>query len=168
MELRSLSESDMDQALLAQKELAVDQFDFLLSYDPGDDWTDFLVDLEAIRQGRDLSVGRVPATFLIAEVDGSIVGRVSIRHNLNTFLRTVGGHIGYAVRPQFRRRGYAHQILKLALLEAKRLGIDQVLVTCEADNHASRSTIENCGGVREAPLAADTATTAKLRYWIDT
>jgi predicted acetyltransferase len=168
MQLRGPTESDRDQALLAQKELAAEQFDFLLSYDAEEGWGSFLENVESARRGEDLPDGRVPATFLIAEVDGNLVGRVSIRHNLNPSLRTVGGHIGYAVRPQFRRRGYAQRILKLALLEAKQLGIHEVLVTCDADNHASRSTIENCGGVLEAPLATDTATTSKYRYWIGT
>ncbi len=162
-----MTESDMDQALLAHEELAADQKDFLLSYDPGIDWTDFLENIEDTRQGRNFPDGHVPATFLIAEVEGNLVGRVSIRHSLNPYLRTVGGHIGYAVRPQFRRRGHAQQILKLSLIEAKQLGIDHVLVTCDADNHASRTTIERCGGVLEAALATDTATRVILRYWID-
>ncbi len=157
----------MDQSLLAHEELAADQKGFLLSYDPGIGWTDFLEKVEDTRQGHNLPDGHVPATFLIAEVEGNLVGRVSIRHSLNPFLRTVGGHIGYAVRPQFRRRGYAQQILKLSLIKAKRLGIDHVLVTCDADNHASRTTIERCGGILEAPLATDKVTTMKLRYWID-
>jgi predicted acetyltransferase len=50
---------------------------------------------------------QVSSTFLLAEVDGDIVGRVSIRHELNAYLPSVGGHIGYAVRPAYRRRGYA-------------------------------------------------------------
>ncbi len=141
MKLRLLSESDKDQALLAQEELAAEHFDFLLGYDPQVDWTGFLENVEDIRHGRNVPTGQVPATFLIAEVDGNLVGRVSLRHQLNPFLRTVGGHIGYAVRPQFRRQGYAQRILELSLAEAKRLGIDQVLVTCDADNVASKTTI---------------------------
>lgn len=164
MELRLLSKSDEDQALLAHTELAAEQFDFLFSYDDGLDWVEYLEKVEDTRQGRDLPEEHVPATFLIAEVDGDVVGRISIRHSLNSFLRTVGGHIGYAVRPQFRRRGYAQEMLKHALVEAKRLGIDHVLVTCDADNLGSRTTIERCGGVLEAPLAADTAETPRLRY----
>ncbi|WP_196884719.1 GNAT family N-acetyltransferase [Arthrobacter sp. CAN_A214] len=168
MELRRLTEFDMDQALLAHEELAAEQFDFLFSYDPVDDWANFLANLEATRQGRNLPDGRVPATFLIAEVDGNLVGRVSIRHSLNPFLRTVGGHIGYAVRPRFRRQGYAHQILTLSLVQARELGISRVLLTCDADNIASRTTIEKCGGALEASPLAGSDVPGKLRYWIDT
>ena len=40
--------------------------------------------------------GLVPATFLVADVDGVLVGRTSIRHELDEFLAREGGHIGYA------------------------------------------------------------------------
>lgn len=168
MELCRLTEHDEGQALLAHEELAAEQFDFLLSYDTGTDWMQYLKKIEDTRQGRNLPDGHVPATFLVAKVEGDLVGRVSIRHNLNPYLRVVGGHIGYAVRPQFRRRGYAEQILKLSLTEAQKLGINRVLVTCDAHNQASKRTIERCGGELEPPLAADgAAATRKLRFWID-
>jgi predicted acetyltransferase len=62
---------------------------------------------------------RVPATFLVADVDGAIVGRVSIRHELNDHLTHFGGHIGYGVRPAHRRRGYATEILRQSLVIAR-------------------------------------------------
>lgn len=94
------------------------------------------------------------------------MGRVSIRHHLNPALRLVGGHIGYSVRPGFRRNGYAGQILDLALIEARGLGIGEVLLTCDANNLASRRVIESHGGVPEAAIGQDTR--FKLRYWITT
>lgn len=166
IELRLLSESDKDQALLAHKELTGEQFDFLFGYDDGLDWAEYLEKVEDTRQGQNLPEEHVPATFLIAEVDGDVVGRISIRHRLDPFLRTVHGHIGYAVRPQFRRRGHAQEMLKHALIEAKRLGIDHVLVTCDNNNLGSRITIERCGGALEAPQAVEGSTADKLRYWI--
>ena len=43
--------------------------------------------------------GYVPATTLWW-VDGiEFIGRIQIRHRLTTYLREVGGHIGYDVRP---------------------------------------------------------------------
>jgi predicted acetyltransferase len=168
MELRLLSELDKDQALLAHKELAAEQFDFLFSYDDGLDWVEYLEKVDDLRQGQNLPEEHVPATFLIAEVDGDLVGRISIRHRLNPFLRTVGGHIGYAVRPQFRRRGHSQEMLKHALVEAKHLGLNDVLVTCDADNLGSKTTIERCGGVLEELQAIGGSAADKLRYWITT
>lgn len=52
--------------------------------------------------------------FAVRERDGRIVGMADIRHVLNRFLRTYGGHVGYGVRPSERRKGYATQILGMA------------------------------------------------------
>jgi len=97
----------------------------------------------------------VPSTFLFAFDASRIIGRVSIRHELNEFLLRVGGHIGYVVVPEFRRQGYAtailHQSLKIAHDE---LGIGRVLVTCDDDNVGSIRTIEKNGGVLENVLTS--------------
>ncbi|MFD6812884.1 GNAT family N-acetyltransferase [Enteractinococcus coprophilus] len=47
----------------------------------------------------------------MVEVDGEIIGRVSTRHKLNEYLLNFDGHIGYAIAPEFRGRGYTKQIL---------------------------------------------------------
>jgi len=86
--------------------------------------------------------------FAVRKTDGRIIGTVDIRHNLdNEFLSKYGGHIGYAVRPSERRRGYATQILKMALKHAKSIGLSSVMLGCYSDNLASIRTIEKCGGV---------------------
>jgi len=106
--------------------------------------------------------GRVPATFLLAEVDGAIVGRVSIRHELNDYLERFGGHIGYAVRPAHRRRGYGRAILRQSLDVARSVGLSRVLLTCDDTNAASVRIIESCGGLLEDVVAADEGTPASL------
>ena len=63
--------------------------------------------------------GHVPSTFLVADVGGVIVGRTSIRHELNEFLAREGGHIGYGVLAEHRRRGYATEILRHSLVVAR-------------------------------------------------
>jgi len=64
----------------------------------------------------------VPSTFLFAFDASRIIGRVSIRHELNEFLLRVGGHIGYVVVPEFRRQGYAtailHQLLRSHMMNS--------------------------------------------------
>ena len=67
-----------------------------------------------------------PSTFLFGFDGSRIVGRVSIRHELNDFLLREGGHIGYVVVPEFRRRGYATAMLRRSLEIARHdLGIDR-------------------------------------------
>jgi predicted acetyltransferase len=80
---------------------------FGLGYTPGMPFEEYLDSVRRARCGIDLDEGLVPATFLIAEVDGAIVGRTSIRHELNDYLFHFGGHIGYCVVARHRRRGQA-------------------------------------------------------------
>jgi len=90
--------------------------------------------------------GYVDATHYYAIVDGEIVGTINLRHRLNDYLRNYGGHIGYAIVPDQRRKGYAREMLRLCLLEAATKGIPEVIITCAAANEPSRRTIESSGG----------------------
>lgn len=145
------------------EQLADERFQFLLADGP---WPHVLAQIEWESRGVGLPEGRVPADFLVAEVDGRPVGRVSIRHRLNEFLLQEGGHIGYAVAPEFRRRGYATAIVREAVKRLAALGVDRVLVTCDDGNHASAGTIEKAGGVLEDVRPIASGGPPKRRYWI--
>ena len=165
--LRPLADNDEEQARQAHKELAPEGFEFLLNLEQGEPWPVYLDRLERLRQGIDLSEGWVPATFLVAEAEGQVVGRVSIRHELNAFLADVGGHIGYGVRPGFRRRGYATSILRQSLAIAASLGLARVLVTCDDDNVGSARVIESCAGVLENVSPGRDGSPPRRRYWVN-
>jgi predicted acetyltransferase len=143
---------------------------FLHYYTAGMDYCRYLDVLTEQDKGMALPTPQhVASTFLFAFVAGRIVGRVSIRHALTPLLERVGGHIGYAVLPEFRRRGYATEILRLALPIARVKGgnLRRVLVTCDDDNVASIRVIEKNGGVLENVVNAPELDTPKRRYWID-
>jgi predicted acetyltransferase len=164
MKLRPLTLADEAQALQAHSELAADNFEFLLGYTDGMAWPDYLQILDNLFTGTNLPEGKVPATFLIAENDGELVGRTSIRHELNDFLFSVGGHIGYGVRPTYRRQGFATEILKQSLTYINQIGITDVLVTCLDGNVGSSSVIESQGGTLENKVEYEGA--LWRRYWI--
>lgn len=167
LRLRPLRGADEHAFVAAHRETArADGFTFGLGYPDGMAWKEYLARLEAHRCGQQLPPGRVPATFLVAEVSGLIVGRTSIRHELNDGLLREGGHIGFGVLPSHRRRGHATEILRQSLVVARAIGVDRVLVTCDAHNVASAKTIERCGGTLGSVVATERRP-AKRRYWID-
>jgi predicted acetyltransferase len=105
-------------------------------------------------------------TYWLVEHDKVLLGVSNLRHRLTPALQTKGGHIGFGVRPSQRQRGHATRLLALTLLEARSLGIDRVLLTCDKDNAASARVILRNGGILDTETTgSDDHTT--LRYWID-
>lgn len=163
--LRPFTPEDEPAAVAAHAAFVADGFTFLLGYDDGMPWPEWIRDIEATRAGADLPPGRVRAAFLAAELDGTLVGRVSVRFELNEWLAREGGHIGFGVLPAFRRRGYGTEILHRAVEVAHGEGIDRILVTCDEDNIGSATVIERCGGVFERTATSEDGVPIR-RYWI--
>lgn len=111
--------------------------------------------------------GLVPdSTFFCIDEDRKVmVGAVNIRHYLSEYLLLYGGHIGDGIRPSERRKGYATQMIGLALKECKKFGIEKVLLVCDKDNIGSVKSIIRNGGVLEDELCKDEKIIQ--RYWID-
>ena len=111
--------------------------------------------------------GLVPSSTYLAvrEKDNYIVGMIDIRHYLNEYLTQVGGNIGYGIRKTERNKGYAKQMLKLALEKCKDLKIKKVLITCDEDNIASEKVILSANAKLEDIRNVDGEN--KKRFWID-
>lgn len=111
----------------------------------------------------------VPSTiyFLMDENETKIIGAVDIRHWLNENLLLQGGNIGYGIRPSERRKGYATQMLFLALEKCKELNIKKALVTCDKGNLSSSKVILNNGGILINEVKGENGETIQ-RYWIKT
>jgi predicted acetyltransferase len=168
LRIRPLTDADEEAALAAHRELAAEGFPFLLGHNPGEPWSGFVARLAAQRRGLELREGWVPATFLVGEADGEIVGRVSVRHALTEWLARYGGHVGYAVRPAFRGRGYARQLLRRSLVVAADAGITEAMVTCDDVNVASAAVIERCGGILVDRIPAEDGGSLVRRYRLPT
>ncbi len=104
----------------------------------------------------------------IREADDKLIGMIQIRHELNDFLRKAGGHIGYAIRPTERKKGYATEMLRLGLLECDKLGLKQVLITCIDSNIGSEKTILNNGGEFFETYYEQGRDVTLKKFWVDT
>ena len=115
-----------------------------LSYPEFQAW---LVQMEDYSKGLKMPDWMVPSTEYWFIVDDEIVGNIRIRHYLNEALKNGAGHIGYAIAPQYRGKGYAKLMLAEMLKAAKSTyQLKEVLITTHIGNVASRKTIEDCGG----------------------
>lgn len=130
------------------------------------DYHDFDYYLEHLEH-KTATVDRVPDSvfFLLDNDRDRLLGAVNIRHYLNDELLREGGHIGDGIRPSERRRGYATEMIRLALIECKKLGIDRVLMTCDKDNIGSAKSIVKNGGVLENEFVNSDGE-IEQRYWI--
>lgn len=168
MELRLPREGEEAEFLRAHHATTPHAPTFLHHYQEGMPFGRYLDLLGAYARGEQLPPHLVPETFLFAFNATRIVGRVSLRHELNEPLLRLGGHIGYVVVPGFRRQGYATAILRAALdIAFNRLGIPRVLLTCDEDNVGSIKVIETNGGVLENVVRDPALVVPRRRYWIE-
>ncbi|TIP34508.1 MAG: GNAT family N-acetyltransferase, partial [Mesorhizobium sp.] len=103
--------------------------------------------------------------------DGEAAGSIGLRWQKGTSALPphVLGHIGYAVMPWKKGRGYATEALRLMLHEARAVGLDYVEITTDLDNLASQKVVLANGGIlvgRFAKVAAYGGAES-LKYRID-
>ncbi|MBU0279389.1 MULTISPECIES: GNAT family N-acetyltransferase [unclassified Gemella] len=107
----------------------------------------------------------VPANTFVLIIENKIVGIINLRHELNDYLFNFGGHIGYSVRHDERRKGYAKLMMKKCLeFSFDNLKLDKILVTCDSENIASEKTILASGGILENIVNEGDKLTK--RHWI--
>jgi predicted acetyltransferase len=142
--------------------------DYLAKYDQVmNDFPSFVRHLRDQAQGTGLPPGWVPATtYWMLRSDRRLIGEASLRHRLTPALEDFGGHIGYAIRPSDRNKGYGTNLLRLMLRQAQQAGIHRVLITCDPANVSSVRVIEKNGGNLASQTIAHTGRMT-ARYWID-
>ncbi len=120
----------------------------LKNYKP--DYNDFLNLLDRCHNGIGLTEKQVPSTlFILKELNGNVLGALSLRHYLSDDLRNYGGHMGYGIRPSKRNNGLGKKLLALGLLNAMEFGLQKVFIHCDKDNIASSKVIEGNNGILE-------------------
>lgn len=99
------------------------------------------------------------------------IGGISLRIGSNREIDMFTGNIGYHVYPPARGHHYAERACRLVLPIARRHGMEQMWITCNPDNIASRRTCERLGATlveivaipKDHPFQSR-GETAKCRY----
>ncbi len=166
LELRQLEVGDEPsfRSAVNEFEMETPPWEFAFQYDHNESFQSYVERVHSWPQGVE---NFVPSSYLIAVVEGKIVGRVSIRHELNDFLRQYGGHVGYGVVPSERRNGYATEILKQSLGFCRDLGLKKIMISCDIDNVGSQKVIEKNGGDFEKTTELSDLEIQKRIYWIE-
>ena len=114
-------------------------------------------------------VGRCQGkTFLLVrESDNKIVGTINVRWNLNEAMLQFGGHIGYEIRPTERRKGYNKINLYLGMIEARKVGLEKVMLDCDVNNLGSDRTLKALGGKLERTEIDPSDGILTKVYWFD-
>ena len=106
-------------------------------------WLKGKVDLA---KGINIPEGFIPCTTYWVILDDKIIGLANIKHYLNDNLRKKGGHLGLAIAKEYRNKGIGFKITKLLIEKARdEFNIDDILLTNEPDNIASRKLCEKLG-----------------------
>ena len=116
----------------------------------------------------DVPAHLVPATqfIFVRKSDNRLVGMLQVRHKFNDYLEKYAGHIGYSVRPSERRKGYAKEMLKMALPFCREIGLEKVLISCIDGNIGSEKTILANGGIYESTVHEPNDNVDLKRFWI--
>ena len=107
------------------------------------DYRKWLTWLEQVRAG----ASQYPATecVLALRKDGAVAGILSLRPGLTSEEARKWGHIGYAVAPALRNRGYAGQMLAWGVDRLAEHGLKEVAACCYASNLPSCRVLEKAG-----------------------
>lgn len=176
MELREVTKQDeekivemYEEYMLSELIPGIDRFEGIRDFEKleklsFDDWMD---DLEKNKYEENLPESYSPHTLYLAINDNNkIVGAIGIRWKQVPVLMTYGGLIGYSIRPSQRGKGYASEMLKLALEKFKNTDIENILITCKDFNIPSKKVIEKNNGIYENSYYNKDDGFTYLRYWI--
>ncbi|HVT14465.1 MAG TPA: GNAT family N-acetyltransferase [Fimbriimonadaceae bacterium] len=82
---------------------------------------------------------------MIERASGAKAGGLRLRFAETEELVLYGGQIGYGVDEPFRGRRFAARSVRLLLPVARLAGMEELWVTCDPENIASRRSIERAG-----------------------
>lgn len=134
------------------QELPADENGFINSA-AGKSYEEYLTWLKGVvansQQAGIIDGWKVPQSTYWLYLDDQPIGYGKLRHFLTDHLKESGGHIGIAIHPKQRGRGYGTYFIRQLLEEGRKLGIEKLLCTVKNQNVASiKAAIAN-GGIVE-------------------
>ncbi len=111
------------------------------------------VRLRFIRIVRPAARGIAPYFHFRILADRNDVGHINLRIGDSEHIRRVVGHVGYGIRKRFRGHHHALSACR-ALAPFARLQRQELLITCDPNNHASRRTLEQLVGGAQGELVS--------------
>lgn len=176
MKLREVTKQDKEKIMEMYEEYmlselipGIDRFEGIRDFEKIRElsFEEWIENLEKNKYEKNLPDSYSPYTLYLAiDNNNEIVGAIVIRWKQVPTLMTFGGLIGYSVRPSQRGKGYASEMLKLALDKFENISIDNILITCKDFNLASKKVIEKNGGIFENTYINKDDGYTYLRYWI--
>ena len=117
--------------------------------DEYDDWKNHIFeDYKNLEKGVNLPQGFVPSiTYWVVEGE-EYIGTINIRPNLSERLKEYGGHAGFMVRQKYRKQGYGTKFGEIILNHLYQMGINDILMTCEETNIASKKILDKLNPVK--------------------
>ncbi len=131
------------------------------------DFAQFVESLSDHQQGLELPEKMVDYSTYWLTYEDELIGTARLRHRLTDELAISYGNIGYDVKPSARAKGFATKLLAMMLQKAGDLGLEKVLLTCEAENPASARVIEKNGGKLLDEVISSATGLPIRRYWIE-
>ncbi len=124
--------------------------------------------VEEVEKGDNLGEYASSTTYwLYNDETNVLLGASNLRHYLTEDGLKLWGHIGYGIRPSERKKGYATELLRMTMTEAKKKNIDKVLLGAYIGNIGSWKVMEKCGGKLENIVIEEETGLPVKRYWID-
>ena len=139
-----------------------------LKYHTEEYFKEMLDRVEEVEKGENLGEYASSSTYWLYEDETDrLLGASNLRHYLTEDGLKLWGHIGYGIRPSERKKGYATELLKMTMKEAKKYNIDNVLLGAYTGNIGSWKVMEKCGGKFENIVIEDETGLPIKRYWIE-
>lgn len=134
-----------------------------------EDFQEFVTDLTNSSKGFNIPQGWVPcSSYWLVDDSGEVVGVIRIRHRVDSDYLQMIGHIGYEIKSSRRKEGYGSKLLELGLTEARKIGLEKVLITCDEDNVGSIRIIEKFNGKYKKSFVDDESGKNVLQYEVCT